>query len=269
MSACINNPRPEFHKDNDIVTAIVYFSQNTSVLCDLNLDVINKIKREVSGDDENVIILSGFASGDGKAAHNMLLSKRRLDEVVKKLNLKPDADNVKLVPYGESRSSLTENAASSDKLEFQRRFNRKVTIFIMPHHSTSLLKKTPKPQVKQPRLRHPNFNLNLDLNLNLNLNLNHQPWLDFNSIPPPPPSILDNLKKKVDIDKYQKMLNPCLGDYCLDTFGSLGSSFNLTRRLKAGDKELEIMSDVQKSFEQEMNERIQQLEDLRNPNRVY
>ncbi|MDH5259640.1 MAG: OmpA family protein [Gammaproteobacteria bacterium] len=258
MNQCVSMPIPEFHKQDGVGTAIVYFSTNNSILCGLNLEIIEKLKKELGDAKDKIVMICGYASGDGKAAYNMNLSQRRIDEVLKKLSLDISNDNIFTLPFGESESAKTETAKNWERLEYQRSFSRKVTILFLPKQLAIISKPVTKKK-KPPVLFPPNMGTGTPSN----------PAFDYKTRVPEAPSLLDGVSKTLEIDRLKKMIKPCLGNFCLDIPGSVGSSATIFKRLNGGELPSNIMSDIQKSFTEEAEEHRRVIEDLQNPNRVY
>lgn len=247
MGNSVKTPLPKFIRQNNIITATLYFSENNSVLNGINLIVISMLKSELSANSNMIVFVDGFASGDGKDEHNLSLSQRRRDEVLTKLSL--DKEKTGGQPYGESRAAMTETASDAATLKYQRQLNRKVTVVMTPQASPNLFKLKITPPDK-PDTDHRKLKL-------------------LGDPVPSAPSLGDNLKKKLKVDSLQKILNPCVGDYCFNIPGSVGGSIKMNYLMNTGTPITEILSDQQEAFMNEQDERIRLMDDLKNNNRVF
>jgi len=195
----------------------VYFSRNNgSQLDSLNTNALNTLKQEIAGKIGRVVLVYGFASGDGNYAHNMSLSERRRETVLTMLGVSTASQNVGGLAFGEICAEDTETASNVKDLESQRQHNRKVSIITYPGQmvNKNMPIKLYPPIVPKPGTRKP-------------------AGVPMGTVPPAP-SLGSIMKKNLKLKQLQNMAKPCSGDYCLDIGGSVFESLKLMYKLNAG-----------------------------------
>jgi outer membrane protein OmpA-like peptidoglycan-associated protein len=96
----------------------VYFSNAVSSLDNLSQGILDKISKQVKGKENSMtIVLEGYASTKGNPEANLLLSKKRADNVRTHLKNQGVGDsNIKIVAYGDSRADSSVSEALNRKV---------------------------------------------------------------------------------------------------------------------------------------------------------
>jgi len=141
-----SQPTPKMQKTGDKILAVFYFSRSSDILSGESLDIANKLRFTMDAVEDKFVFFSGYASLDGDPQQNMDLSQRRIKETMSILGIDIGNANVFTKAYGASASAETETATDRRLLKYQRQLNRKVSVFIMPLISMSLI----KPNVRKP-----------------------------------------------------------------------------------------------------------------------
>ncbi|MDX1811653.1 MAG: OmpA family protein [Gammaproteobacteria bacterium] len=247
----MNEPQSELYTLNDIITATVYFEFNSDILKKESQSTVSTLKTLIEKKNDLFIVVSGFASSDGREDYNMNLSQKRINKVANELKIDFKDKNHISLAFGESEARKNEKGKHGKELEYQRQLNRKATLLIMPVISSSLIKERQK--------KSPSINLNLPPGLNSEPETPAQPgWLNFEK--PTEHSTFSDIEKAI-----RKVVTPCFGNYCTNILDSLNLSYQLT----TNPDTLKVLSDEQKKFNDQVEEQKQLMLDLQNPNRKF